>query len=338
MANHKPSINDLAKKLNVSKTTVSFVLNGKAKEKRISDSLAEKVLEEASKMGYQPNQFAQSLRTGRTNILGLMVEDISNHFYASIAKLIEEKVYQNGYKIVYCSTENDLTRGKEFLTMFSTLSMDGCIIAPTRGMENEIKRMVGTGSNIVLFDRIFGNTLTDAVVVDNKEGMYGGVKHLIARGKKNIGLVALALGKPDDEDRIIGYKQAIADHGMAPCVFVLPFKVQYQEYVEDIRTFINNNPQLDAIVFGTNYLGIAGLEVINQMNLQIPKDIAIVVFDDHDLFRIHKPGITVVAQPIEEIAQTVIDSLLMKLKANEVEKQPVRTISLSTTLIVRGSS
>ena len=338
MANHKPSINDLARKLNISKTTVSFVLNGKAKEKRISDRLVEKVLEEASRMGYQPNQFAQSLRTGRTTILGLMVEDISNHFYASIAKVIEEKVYQNGYKIMYCSTENDLIRAKEFLAMFSTLSMDGCIIAPTRGMESEIKKMVGTGSNIVLFDRTFGNTLTDAVVVDNMEGMYSGVKHLIGRGKKNIGLVALALGKPEDEDRIIGYKQAIDDHGMVSCVRALPFKVKYQEYVEDIRTFISKNPQLDAIVFGTNYLGIAGLEVINQMNLQIPDDIAIVTFDDHDLFRIHKPGITVVAQPIEEIAQTVIDTLLMKLKINKAEKLPVRTISLPTTLIIRGSS
>ena len=338
MAGNNPSINDLAKKLNISKTTVSFVLNGKAKEKRISDSLVEKVLFEASSIGYQPNQSAQSLRTGRTNILGLMVEDISNLFYASIAKLIEEKVYQNGYKIVYCSTENDLMRAKEFLTMFSTLNVDGCIIAPTRGLENDIEKMVEKGSNIVLFDRTFGNSLTDAVMVDNIGGMYNAVEHLICQGRRNIGLVALSLDKPEDEDRIIGYKQAIAHYGMVPCVYPLPFKVQYQEYVEAIRFFLSENPQLDAIVFGTNYLGIAGLEVINRMNIRIPQDLAMVVFDDHDLFRIYKPSITVVAQPIEEIAQTAIDTLLINLKTSAAEKQPVRTISLSTTLIVRDSS
>src|SRR5690606_28769055 len=117
----KPSINDLAKKLKISKTTVSFILNGKAKEKRISDTLVEKVKKEALKSGYQPNQFAKGLRTGRTNIIGLMVEDISNPFFASIAKNIEDKVYLNGYKIIYCSTENDKNRGREFLNMFLTL-------------------------------------------------------------------------------------------------------------------------------------------------------------------------------------------------------------------------
>src|SRR5690606_17319089 len=151
---------------NVSKTTISFILNGKAKEKRISQPLVEKVLAEAENMGYRPNQFAQSLRTGRTNIIGLMVEDISNPFYASIAKLIEEKVYQNGYKIVYCSTDNDLTRGREFLTMFSTLSVDGCIIAPTQGMEDDIRSMLRKGKNVVLFDRFFGNLDAEAIMVD----------------------------------------------------------------------------------------------------------------------------------------------------------------------------
>ncbi|QHT71478.1 LacI family transcriptional regulator [Rhodocytophaga rosea] len=338
MTDKKPSINDLAKKLNVSKTTISFILNGKAKEKRISDSLVEKVQKEALKLGYQPNLFAKSLRTGRTNIIGLMVEDISNPFYASIAKLIEDKVYQNGYKIVYCSTENDKTRAKDFLAMFNTLSVDGCILAPPKGLESEIKEMIEKGKNIVLFDRKFGSKLTDTVMVNNQQGMYSAVKHLIERGYKNIGLVALALVKPEKEDRIIGYKQAITDYGMIPYVYPLPFKTQHQEYVADVKLILSQNKQLDALLFGTNYLAIAGLEAINQLYLKIPTDIAVVCFDDHDLFRIYKPGITVVAQPIEEIAQTVIDTLLQNMQKPASEKKPARTISLSTTLIIRESS
>ncbi|SEJ40325.1 LacI family transcriptional regulator [Dyadobacter sp. SG02] len=331
-------MSDLARKLNVSKTTVSFILNGKAKEKRISDSVVEKVMAEAAKLGYRPNQFAQSLRTGRTNIIGLMVEDISNPFYASIAKLIEEKVYQNGYKIVYCSTENDLTRGKEFLTMFNTLSVDGCIIAPTQGMEQDIRDMLEKGKNVVLFDRFFGNDGTDAVMVDNQGGMYQAVQHLVARGAKNIALIALALEDPEKEDRIIGFKNAIADHGLPAHVYAMPFKGGYEDYLQDIGEILRNNPAVDAVVFGTNYLGIAGLEVINQMGLKIPDDIAMVSFDDHDLFRIHRPGITVVAQPIEAIAQTAIDTLMAKLQNPALEPKPGEVITLPTTLIVRGSS
>lgn len=337
MQKRKPSINDLAKKLKVSKTTVSFILNGKAKEKRISDSLVDRVKKEALKLGYQPNQFAKGLRTGRTNIIGLMVEDISNPFYASIAKIIEDKVYLNGYKIIYCSTENDKNRGKEFLNMFTTLGVDGCIIAPTRGMENEIKEMVEKGKNVVLFDRKFRNKLTDSVMVNNREGMYNAVKHLIDRGFKNIGLMALALDKPEKEERILGYEQAVADHGRVSHVFPLPFKVQYQDYVDDIKGILREHKNLDAVVFGTNYLGIAGLEAINELKLKIPEDLAIVSFDDHDIFRIHKPSISVVAQPIEEIAQTVIDTLLMRLQDSKTTK-PVQTITLSTSLIVRDSS
>jgi LacI family transcriptional regulator len=332
----RPSIGDLAKKLSVSKTAVSIILNGEAQASRFSDKLIKRVRSAAEKSGYHPNVFAQGLRTGKINIIGLMVEDISNPFYASIAKRIEEKVYQNGYKIAYCSTENDKQRGKEFLSMFTTMGVDGCIIAPTRGMEKEIKEMVDSGMNVVLFDRKFGNKATDSVMVDNQGGMYEAVKHLIDRGFTNIGLVALALDKPEKEERVIGYSKAIADHGLTPCVFPLPFKENYMDYVGEIESFLVKNQQLDALVFGTNYLGISGLQAISRLNLKIPEDIAVVSFDDHDLFRIYKPNITVVAQPIEDIAQTAIDTLLARMQ--QTDKAPVKNITLPTLLIARKSS
>lgn len=338
MQKRKLSINDLAKKLDVSKTTVSFILNGKAKEKRISDALVARVKKEAAKLGYQPNQFAKSLRTGRTNIIGLMVEDISNPFYASIAKIIEDKVYQNGYKIIYCSTENDRYRGKEFLNMFSTLGVDGCIIAPTMGMEDDILEMIEKGKNVVIFDKTFAGKLTDTVMVNNRESMSNAVEHLIKRGFKNIGLVAMSLGSPSKEERIIGYRKAIRDHRMTPYIYPLPFKVHYRDYVDDITKILRQNKKLDAIVFGTNYLGVAGLEAINKMKLKIPDDLAVMSFDDNDLFRIHKPAISVVAQPIEEIAQTVIDTLLTKLREVTPLKSAPKMITLSTSLIIRESS
>jgi LacI family transcriptional regulator len=338
MQKRKLSINDLAKKLDVSKTTVSFILNGKAKEKRISDALVSRVTKEAAKLGYQPNQFAKSLRTGRTNIIGLMVEDISNPFYASIAKIIEDKVYQNGYKIIYCSTENDRDRGREFLKMFSTLGVDGCIIAPAMGMESDIREMIEKGKNVVIFDKTFTGRMTDTVMINNRQSMYNAVDHLVGRGYTNIGLVAMALGSPAKEERIIGYKAAMKEHKLVPCVYPLPFKVHYHDYVDDIRKILRRNRKLDAIIFGTNYLGVAGLEAISQLDLRIPRDLAVMSFDDNDLFRVHKPAISVVAQPIEEIAQTVIDTLLHKLKNGPARKTTAKTITLSTSLIIREST
>jgi len=338
MAKNKISINDIATNLNISKTTVSFILNGKAKEKRISDKLVTKVLNTVKELGYQPNQLAKGLRTGKTNIIGLMVEDISNPFYASIAKEIEDKAHQNNYKIIYCSTENDRNRAREFLTMFTTLGVDGCIIAPTMGLENDIRNLAEMGMDVVLFDRRFQNISADAVMINNREGMYKAAEHLIRQDYSRIALVALALDKPEKEDRIIGFREALIHYGLEPCVFPLPFKSNFRDYVKDIREILKKEKGLDAIVFGTNYLGISGLEAISHLGLKIPEDLAVVSFDDHDLFRIHKPDITVVAQPIEEIAQTVINTLLKKLQGREKQKADSKVITLSTNLIVRGSS
>lgn len=337
MAKTKVSINDIAAKLNISKTTVSFILNGKAKEKRISDTLVTKVLNKVEELGYQPNQLAKGLRTGRTNIIGLMVENISNPFYASIAKEIEDKAHQNNYKIIYCSTENDKNRAKEFLNMFTTLGVDGCIIAPTMGMENDIRELVEMGMDVVLFDRMFENMSSDVVMVNNEEGMYNAVTHLINQGYSKIALVALALDKPEKEARIIGYKEAIGHHGLTPYVFPLPFKSNFQDYIKDIREILEKEYGFDAVVFGTNYLGISGLEAISELNLKVPDDLAIVSFDDNDLFRIHKPSITAVAQPIEEIAQTIINTLLKRLQGSD---KPIenKIVTLSTNLIARNSS
>ncbi|UCS93355.1 substrate-binding domain-containing protein [Echinicola marina] len=337
MARSKVSISDIAKQLNISTTTISFILNGKAKEKRISDKLVAKVLKKVKEEGYIPNMVAKGLRTGKTNIIGLMVEDISNPFFASIAKKIEEKAHQNGYKIVYCSTENDIKRAKEFLTMFQTLGVDGCIIAPTMGMEEDIRDLVEKGMDVVLLDRKFRNMSADVVMVNNEEGVYNAVVHLVKEGFKKIAFIALALDKPEKEDRIIGYKEAMEDNGLEAYVFPLPFRVEHSEYVKEITDILKNHQGFDAVLFGTNYLGISGLEAIGELGLKIPEDLAIVSFDDHDLFRIYKPGISAIAQPIEEISQTAIDTLLDRLRQDDKQKVN-RMVSLATTLILRGST
>ena len=337
MVKTKVSIKDIALKLNISKTTVSIVLNGKAKEIGISDTLVTKILLTVEELGYQPNQLAKGLRTGKSNIIGLMIEDISNPFYASIAKEIEDQAYNNNYKIIYCSTENDKKRAREFLTMFTNLGVDGCIIAPPMGIESDIRNLIEIGMNVVLFDRKFENTSTDVVMVGNQEGMHKAVDHLVNNNYKDIALVALALDKPEKEDRIIGFKEAMNNHGLEPLIFPLPFKSHFKDYVKNIRKILEEHKDLDAIVFGTNYLGISGIEAINNLGLKIPDDLAIVSFDDSDLFRVHKPDITVVAQPIEEIAQTAINTLLKRLQGDGKEKTN-EVVTLSTNLIIRNSS
>ncbi len=122
------SIKDIAKELNISITTISFILNDKAKEMRINDQLIQRVNDFMKEKNYHPNQFAQSLRTGKTKMIALFVEDIADSFFASVARLIEESAYQKGYKIIYCSTEDSPEKTRELIQLFKSRNVDGYII------------------------------------------------------------------------------------------------------------------------------------------------------------------------------------------------------------------
>src|ERR1700744_2512478 len=136
------SINDIANELGVAKSTVSFILNGKAKEKRISDELTEKVLKFVKEKGYQPNQLAKSLSTGKTKMICLMVEKISDYFFSHIAFHLEALAYKNGYKIIYCSTENDAEKARQLISLLRGRYVDGYSMPKPVGIEDEIRSLL----------------------------------------------------------------------------------------------------------------------------------------------------------------------------------------------------
>lgn len=333
----KISISDIAKALNVSITTISFILNGKAKAYRISDDLVTRVTQYIQEVGYKPSKLAQSLRTGKTKIIGLMVEDISNPFFATIARLIEEKAYKSGYKILYCSTENNSAKAKELISMFVDRHVDGYIITPSTGIEQDILSLIEHERPVVLFDRFFSDLDTDYVVIDNDKGAYGAVLHLIEQGYQNIGFVTLDSQQSQMKNRLIGYERALKEFNLNPKIKTIPFKAANEFAVSEIASFLSFGSPVDAIFFGTNYLAISGLEAIKQLGMRIPDDLAVIAFDDHDLFRLYSPGISAIAQPVEEIAEQLIQILLEQLDSwtSDTKKQ---RIVLPTSLIIRDSS
>lgn len=135
----KMSIKEVANALQISTATVCYILNGKAKEKRISPELTQKVMAFIEKNNFKPNHLAKSLRTGKTNVIGLIVEDIADPFFASVAGHIENVAYENGYKIIYSSTKNELQKAKELINTFRERNVDGYIITPTEGIDDEVK-------------------------------------------------------------------------------------------------------------------------------------------------------------------------------------------------------
>ena len=333
------SLKDIARIAGVSPSTVSFVLNGKAKQMRISETLATKIIEVAKKEGYHPNPVAVSLRTGKSQILGLVVETISGNFFASLSRIIEEEAARFGYKIVYTSTENNRQKGKELIGMLSQRQVDGYIITPTPGMEQDIKELIADNKPVVLMDSYFPGIDVPHVLVNNYEGVMKGMAHLIEKGYRRVGFVTVDLNLVQMEERLKAYQDAMHKHELSTDNLVLTLKYEDEKEIgiQQVTSFIKNTPDLEAVFFATNYLGLLGLESIHRLGLKLPDDLAMIVFDDHDVFRLYPPGITCIRQPAEEIAKTALELLMDQLGKGSNAGGETK-IEVSPGLVIRGTT
>jgi LacI family transcriptional regulator len=330
------SIKDIANEVGVSTTTVSFVLNGKAKEKRISEDLKNEILKIASKLNYRPNQVARGLRTGQTHTLGLIVEDISNPFFANLAKVVEEEADKFGYTVMFCCTENNESKASNLINMLNHRQMDGFIITPTPGMEEDIMRLTQQKKPLVLIDRYFPDLDSSYVTVDNYKGAYEATRYLVGKGYKRVGLVTIESSQVQMQKRLEGYYGALTDSGVQPSeelVLRLPYDLDKTTAVSLISGYVSRYKP-DSLFFTTNYLGVFGLESLRVSGIRIPGEMGMICFDDNDLFRLGSPSVTVVAQPIDLIGREAVTSLLHQLK-NKGSDEPLPKLILEPHLIIR---
>lgn len=313
------SISDIANNLGVSVTTVSFILNGKAKEKRISDALAKKVQDYVKKVDYKPNQLAKSLRTGKSKSIGLLVEDISNPFFANIADRIEKMAYDHGYHIIYCSMNNDETRAKELIHLFHDRQVDGFIIAPTDGLSDVINNLIKRSVPVVLFDRPLPDVDTHTVMSENKEGAYQGTIYLLEQKKaRRIGFVTTTSTQSQMKGRLDGFMKAVDKVGMDLLVKKINPALSEVEVMEQLRSFVTDN-KLDAVLFATNYLAMSGLKAIKKYNMPLNN---LVSFDENTAFALVEPAVSAISQNLQEIASEVVRILLDQIngKSTSMEK------------------
>lgn len=333
-------IHDIARHLEVSITTVSLVLNGKAKEYRISDALAERVMQYVEQVGYKPNQLAKSLRTGKTHVIGLIIEDISNPFFATVARLIERHASARGYRMLYGSTDNNAAKAKDLIALFQEQQLDGYIIAPPAGVEKELAQLLKSGIPTVFFDRYLPTLATDYIGVDNAAGVYQATRLLLDQGFAQPAFLTTESDQTQMAARQQGYTRAMQEAGQPPLVQPVPlsFEGDRTGSIAAIHQFLHANPACEAIIFANNSLATLGLEAIAQLGRRIPQELAVISFDDNDLFRLHSPTITAIAQPVEALAETLLNVLLGKLGPERPEVAPMQEVVLPVSLVVRGSS
>lgn len=336
MTNPKTSIRAIAKELGISITTVSFVINGRAREKKISEITINRVKDLIQQKSYVPNSLAQNLRTGKSNIVGFLVDDISKPFFSAIARHIAEKFSQKGFQVIYSSTNKNIKKATELLDIFRDRSVDGYIIAAVEGLEVQIETLIQNEIPVVLFDRSIPQLTADYVLNDEEASAYLGTKHLIDNGYKNIGFLSLDPTQSQMIGRLKGYEKAITENGLQPTSHFL-YHQEPAECIDNIIEFLKINSTLDAVFFAANSLTLYGLQALKKMGVRIPQDLAIVSFDDMDIFEFCFPTITAVAQPITAIAENLIDILIKKLNKKRGGREHQR-IAICSELVIRDSS
>lgn len=333
----KITIKDIATQAEVSISTVSFVINGKGEKMAISPSVIKKVQAVAEKLNYKPSMIASSLRTGKTRSIGLIVEDISNQFFADLARVIEEEARNINYRVFYCSTEDNDDRAEELIQSLLQANVDGFIITPTKKSQKTIDYLLKIQKPVVLIDRHFENQKVSHVLMDNFDGSYSATKFLIDAGKKNIAIVNIESEMVQMKLREKGCVEALKERGIynEKNTLLLNYHTNEQTKVEAIIRFFQNKSEIDGVLFLANYMGLAGLQAFRSLGYKIPDDISVISFDDHDSFKLHTPTISVIAQPIEQIAIKSIELLMSQM--TDYESFKIEKVLKKGALIIRES-
>lgn len=335
----KTSLNDIAQALGVSKALVSLVLNNRGDEMGINKETQARVRKMASKMNYKPNLVARGLRLGASKNLGVILPDISNPFFSSVARTIEDEADKVGYHVTFVSTDENPQKEIRLMRLLLERQADGLIIASSLHESSEFMTLRKEKIPFVLIDRYFPKLKTNYVVVDNHKAAYNVVTHLINLGYRKIGLIKISPAYLTPiRFREAGYKDALRDHGIRfdhKIVREIGFGENLVETLEPVlRELLYRPLSVEALFFLNNSLAIAGLEVLNKMNLRIPQDVAVVSFDDIDAFRILHPPVTAVAQPYQEMAKQAVRLLVREIQVNS--KHPAQ-LMLDAKLVIRRS-
>lgn len=336
----KPSIEDIAGKVGVSKSLVSFVLSGKGREHRISPKTIKKVLKVARELNYKPNQIARWFRTGKTQMIGLIIADISNPFFGKLGREIESEAERMGYRVILCSSDESYEKSGKQLEMLLKSHVDGLIIAPPQGSINQIKELFKSNVPFVLVDRYFPEIDSDYVVIDNFDAGYNMTNHLLDKGYRNIAFITVNDKLITMHSRAEGYLKALKDKGIKvdeDMVINLPFSHDKKDLREVIGNLIRKDRKIDAVFFSSSKIGLMGLEIFSEMGIRIPDDLAVVSFDDPEFFKVCYSPITAIEQPLEKMGKRSVRILVDQINSG-ISGSTGMKIVLKSKLIIRKSS
>ena len=331
----KTSLKDIALEAGVSTALVSYVLTNKEEKARVGQEMAKKIRKIAQKLNYQPNHIARSLKSGRSDTIGLIVADISNPFFGNIARTIEDEAKRNNYTVIFGSSDENLDKSGDLINVLLNRQVDGLILIPTEGSEQQIKQLRKQPVPFVLIDRYFPQIPVSQIGINNFQASYNAIAHLVKTGHKRIGMIAYKTTLHHINERKRGYTEALADKKLAGMMKLARYSHIREETRRAIDELLQARKPADAIFFATNSLAIEGLKYINELGIKVPGELAVVSFDESEAFDLYYSPITFIRQPILEMGNAAVRVLLEHIKNGD--KKP-ENICIDTELVIRQSS
>ncbi|WP_372630187.1 LacI family DNA-binding transcriptional regulator [Cohnella sp.] len=333
----KVGIKEVAEAAGVSIATVSHVVNH---TRFVSEETKSKVYRAMEQLDFRPNAVAQSLRSQKTNTIGLIVpmlpSDTSNFFFMTIAQGIQKTLRQYGYQMLLSNNSTEeLEEEKEQIKLFNSKLIDGLIIASIADEASYLNDTVRSRYPVVFIDRKPAGYSGDYVLADGFGGSLQAVQTLLERGHTRIGFITGSLGISTSNERLDGYKKALSDRGIAFDPSLVREAVASFESGYECAKELLASSDITALFVANNVLTMGGVSYLQEQRIKIPEELAVIGFDDYDWTKITTPPLSVIRQPSFEIGVKAAEAMIQRIENQEHEQG--NEYRLPTTLVLRGS-
>lgn len=330
-----PTIVEVASRAGVSAITVSRVVNNSGP---VSSKVRARVEQAIADVGYVPNAVARSLRSKRTDTIALVVTDMTNPFFTTIAHGVEAAVSDSGMMLIICSTDERGAEEERYVRMLLQRRVDGILLVPAGDGAAAIRQCREQGTPLVVVDRRLRGRGADVVRADSKAGAFELGRLLVSLGHRTMAVLSGPRAVSTADDRIAGFRKALAqaENVRPPRVYHGAFTIEGGR--EMAKLAMSATPRPTALFAANNFIAIGVLHALEEMELRVPEDVAVVGFDDLPPAMVTFPFLTVAAQPAYEMGQRSVAVLLDRLSGGRGPGQPRPEVVLPTQLVVRRSS
>jgi LacI family transcriptional regulator len=318
MARGPVTLEQVAQRAGVSTSTASRALAGKARECRISEKTEKAILLAASELGFQASHLARSLRMRRSGLIGLLVPDASNPFFAAIARRATILAEQNGLSTLLADSHDSIKHEEEMLIHLQSRQVEGLMICPVGPASAHLQSLEDTRANVVVVDRWFSGVHFTTVTSENERGAYTATRAMLEKGHRSIGCLQGRPGTSSNDERLEGFQKALRESKLKQH----PQLVRGDDFSEDSGyrstcEILDADLGVTAIFAFSNQNALGALRAFAERGLEIPQDISLVAFDDAPFAEYLTAPLSVIRQDVETIGGVAAELLIEQIRTGK---------------------